>query len=777
MLLRLLKNDLLHGKLTNFMIMIFLAVSTMLSCASISLIYSSQNQISYFMDDMGKVADYNFSMMNITKKDIQKITAFMKAKDIDEYQIEHAITLPLSVMRFNGTNDLESSGCFATTLPKTYNFLFDENNNTPDIQQGEVGIPLSMKHQLNLQLHDTFQILRGTRTYTYKITSFVRDSVYGSDMMGQKRIILHPADYQIQYDITQDIEHAVVLSVNDGPNTKQLEYEMQKAGLPNAILVDKETAELSFMGVSLGTSAMLLMSGIILLCMSFLIIRFTILFQIESNYAEIGIMKAIGFQHSQIKPLYLMKYMGITLIGVIIGFFTSIPFAELLENMQASVVPVMPGNTGTYLSLIIVILIPALVYTVTTLVLRKLKKQSTMDAIRKGNEGETYKEHTHFTLAKTRLHRLHSFLAFNDLMTHRKHFLMMVIIYAFCMVLILVPLTLKDAFQKDTFLQILKISIGDLYSQQNGGNSVKDLEEKRAMVLRDLKVYDEKIRVDLETMTSASLSDAGLNTSVFLMKRADGNTIAFDYGKAPKLSNELALSTTLAKRYGKTVGDSISMEYEGKKNTYLISGIYSSMMNLGNNILAGDLEYEYAYTGYLVIHLSQDELTNHQVAETIKKEYKGLKLIDSRQMTKSFSGDMPQQITMMSDLIISIILIIIFALTILFSKLHMLRAKKAIALMRSMGYAKRNIRRWLFVRCMIQVLCGLLLGILLHTFCMNGLLEAYLESMGMGSVELRSAPLNMYVLYPLLFILAAMAAQWIVNRTIPAWNIKDLSEE
>lgn len=777
MLLRLLKNDLLHGKLTNFMIMIFLAVSTMLSCASISLIYSSQNQISYFMDDMGKVADYNFSMMNVTKKDEQKITAFMKAKGIDEYQIEHDITLPLSVMRFNGRNDLESSGCFATTLPKTYNFLFDENNKTPDIQPGEVGIPLSMKHQLNLQLNDTFQILRGTRTYTYNITSFVRDSVYGSDMMGQKRIILHPADYQIQYDITQDIDHAVVLSVNDGPNTKQLEYDMQKAGLPNAILVDKETAELSFMGVSLGTSAMLLMSGIILLCMSFLIIRFTILFQIESNYAEIGIMKAIGFQHSQIKPLYLMKYMGVTVIGVIIGFFASIPFAKLLASMQAGIVPLMPGNTGTYLSLIIVILIPSLVYTVTTLVLRKLKKQSTMDAIRQGNEGETYKEHTHFTLAKTRLHKLHNFLAFNDLMAHRKHFLMMVIIYVFCMILILVPLTLKDAFQKDTFLQILKISTGDLYSQQNGGISIKDLKEKRAKVRRDLKAYDENVRVDMETMTSASLSDNGLNTSIYLMKRADGNTITFDHGKAPKLSNELALSTTLAKRYGKTVGDSISMEYEGKKHTYLISGIYSSMMNLGNNILAGDIDYEYAYTGYLVIHLSQDEQANQQIAEAIKKEYTDLKLIDSKQMTKSFSGDMPQQITMMSNLIISIILIIIFALTILFSKLHMLRAKKAIALMRSMGYAKRNIRRWLFARCMIQVLSGLLLGILLHTFCTNGLLETYLESMGMGSVELRSAPFNMYVLYPLLFLLSAMAAQWLVNRTIPAWNIKDLSEE
>ena len=67
--------------------------------------------------------------------------------------------------------------------------------------------------------------------------------------------------------------------------------------------------------------------------------------------------------------------------------------------MQAGIVPLMPGNTGTYLSLIIVILIPTLVYTVTTLVLRKLKKQSTMDAIRQGNEGETYKAVSYTHLA------------------------------------------------------------------------------------------------------------------------------------------------------------------------------------------------------------------------------------------------------------------------------------------------------------------------------------------------------------------------------------------
>ena len=71
--------------------------------------------------------------MNITKKKMyRKITAFMKAKDIDAYQIEHAITLPLSVMLFNGTNDLESSGCICDNLAqRPINFLFDENNENP----------------------------------------------------------------------------------------------------------------------------------------------------------------------------------------------------------------------------------------------------------------------------------------------------------------------------------------------------------------------------------------------------------------------------------------------------------------------------------------------------------------------------------------------------------------------------------------------------------------------------------------------------------------------
>lgn len=778
MLIRMLKNDLRHGLLANLVMMIFICISTMLACTSISLIYSSQNQVSYFMNDMGNVADYNFSMMNIRDQDITKIKAFLKEKKLKDYQLERDVTLPLTSMRFNGRDDLESSGCFATTLPETYNIMFDEDNKIPVIRKGEVGIPLSMKNQLDLEIGDRFQVLRNGKTYVYRISCFTRDSLYGSEMMGQKRILFHPSDFKVQQDVTDSSQHAVVLSINKSEEAAHLEYDMQHAGLPGYILVDKNTAELSFMGVGIGTSALMMMSGVILLCMAFLIIRFTILFQLESNYTEIGIMKAIGFTHAQIKPLYLIKYMGIALMGTLCGFGMSIPFTNMLEIMQAGMVPIVPGYIGTLLSAVVVIAILGLVWWVTTLVLHRLKKQSTMDAIRKGNEGTSYQPLSRITLAQRSHMRIPVFLAVNDLFAHVKNTIMMIAIYGFCMLLILMPLSLKDSFQKDAFLQLLNMSVADLYTQQNGGIAFADLEEKQRDLKHDLQAYDPNVQVYIETMTSASLVEDGVSSAAFLMKRGNGNDeTVFSSGKQPHLDNEIALTSMLAKRYDKHVGDSIVMVLEGVKKEYLITGIYSSVMNLGSNVLGGDIPVDFAYTGYLVVHFSGSREQRAQISEKVLAEYKGIKLIDGSDMMRSFSGDMPEQIKMMSNMIIAIMLFIVFALTVLFSKLHMLRSKKAIALMQSLGYHRRHIRRWLMLRTMMQACFALILGIGIHVLLTNRLLEMYFVYMGMGSIHFVSNTWNTFVMYPLLFITMVLAAQCIVNRTLHPWNVDDLREE
>lgn len=778
MLWRLLKNDITHAKLPNFVMVLFILISTMLACTSVSLLYSVQNQITYFMNDMGNVADYNFSMMNISQNDLEKVDTFIDEQGLKNVQLAHGVNLPLTSFHFPGYEALETSGCFAATLPETYNLVFDEQNEIPDIKQGEVGIPISFHQQLGIELGDQLEITRGEEVYTYKISSFIRDSLYGSDMMGQKRILFHPEDYLIQEQVTNAEDHMLIMSLNQADAIEQLEYEMQAAGLPGYIAVDKETAKLSFMGVGLGTSALLMMSGVILLCMSFLMIRFTILFQIEQNYSEIGIMKAIGLRHAQIRPLYTSKYIVFTLIGGISGFLVSIPLTGYLERMQNYVIPALPGSIGTMLSSIVILLIVLLVYIITVLVLHRLKKQSTMDAIRKGYEGASYQPLSKISLAHFKHLSLPVFLAINDLIIYMKNTIMMIAIYTFCMLLILIPTTLKDSFQNDAFLQILNLSVADLYTQQDGGTTIAALTAKKAELLEDLKEYDPEVRIELETMSSAAISEAGVNTAGFLLKRANGTeTVEYIAGVAPFLENEIALSEKLAKKYDKTIGDTITVLAEGEATEYLITGTYASMMNLGNNMLVHDTNCNYAYTGYLAITFSGTDYERSTLRDQVMSDYQGMTLVDSYTMMKSFSGDMATQVATMANLIIFIMVLLAGALTILFAKLHMLKMRHAIALMQSLGSSRRELQRWQLMRSMIMIGCALVLGVLLHTMFTAELFKLYFVQIGMGGIKFVIDPVHTYVVYPFVFFVTVSMAQLLVNKTIPKWDVASLREE
>lgn len=779
MMFRLFINDIIRGKMNTVVMLLFIIISALLSCSSVSLLYSSTHQISYFINDMGNVADLNFTMMNTDEQDIDDIHDFMINQNIKDYEIEEDINIPITSMEYVGHKEITSSGCFATTLPKDYNLIFDEDSNIPNIKEGEVGVPLFLKEQLDLTKGDHLKIKRGDTTFTYKISSFLRDSIFGSEMIGQKRFIFHEKDYQKQYLSTAQEHHALLLSIKSNTDREDIEYEMQKANLPNYMAISKDTIYVSYVGVQAGSSAIMLMSGIVLLCLGFLIIRFTILFQIEENYTEIGIMKAIGISHSQIKPLYVTKYLGLTMVGSLVGFTLSIPFCNRIGQMQTGVVPRMELHNGTYLASIVIWVMMIFVYSMTIVVLRRIKRQSAMDAIRKGNVGETYQPHTLLSLSKWKHGSISLYLAISDMFAHRKHTLMMVCMYACSLLLILFPIMLKDTFRDGAFLDVLKLSRGDLYTQQESGVDVEALYEKRNEVEHDLKTFDRSVEIEVETLASAIVNDADVNTSAYLIKRANGNdTIQYNEGKDPILANEVAMSTTLAQKYHKAVGDFITMTIEDKKNSYLITGTYDSMMNMGNNMIAGnDIHYTYATMGYLVINLSGSDAQKQSMIQDIQEHYQGEKLLDTQDMIVAFSGELATQVGAISDLMSIIFLCIVFAISILFAKMQIIKSMQSIAILQGLGFHMKYIRRWQMYRCVLQVGIATVLGIILDICVSPHILQLFFSTIGMGKIPLEIDLWNTVVRYPIVFLSVVLLAQWIVNRTIYKWNVKDLSGE
>ncbi len=63
----------------------------------------------------------------------------------------------------------------------------------------------------------------------------------------------------------------------------------------------------------------ILLVSVVLLLISMLCIRFTQLTQLEANQKEIGMLKAIGLPKGDIRNLYFLKFLVLSLLGAVCG--------------------------------------------------------------------------------------------------------------------------------------------------------------------------------------------------------------------------------------------------------------------------------------------------------------------------------------------------------------------------------------------------------------------------------------------------------------------------
>ena len=77
-------------------------------------------------------------------------------------------------------------------------------------------------------------------------------------------------------------------------------------------------------------AALLILVGICMILIALLVLRFTLLFTMEEEYREIGIMKAIGLRDKAIRRLYLVKYTFLVSSGAFLGLLISVPISCIM---------------------------------------------------------------------------------------------------------------------------------------------------------------------------------------------------------------------------------------------------------------------------------------------------------------------------------------------------------------------------------------------------------------------------------------------------------------
>ena len=169
-------------------------------------------------------------------------------------------------------------------------------------------------------------------------------------------------------------------------------------------------------------AVILIIVSVCLILLAFLVLRFTIVFTIQEDYKEIGIMKAIGITDMGIKGLYLIKYLAISVIGAFAGFILSFPFGKVILKQAIVNIVVDRAEQNFVVNIVCAAAIVGIVLAFCYLSTNKLKKISAMEAIRSGSDGERYKAKNYLKLWKLAKMRPYLYMAVNDILSSLTRF-------------------------------------------------------------------------------------------------------------------------------------------------------------------------------------------------------------------------------------------------------------------------------------------------------------------------------------------------------------------
>lgn len=772
----------------NIVLFILIVLASTLVASSTNLMYSTTTAVDSFIRS-SQVADLNVKIANTPENNKQIEEWANRMPAIDARYSEVHIGVPSSNITVSDESKSISANTVVSlsTLPQDVNLIFGQNDESFTVQDGEIGLPINIKNTSGIKLGDQLTIDLEGISKTFVVKEFFKDAFMGSDLIGLKRFIISQHDYD---EIKQNVPEEKWIQFwsfveNSDENQSDLATEFSKSNILSDFDIDKSLVELMFMTDRI-LSAILFIVSLFLIFIAFLTLRFTIVSTIQDDYKEIGVMKAIGFTNVSIKKLYLMKYFGLSVVGGVIGLGISLPLTRIVSVRVSEYVIVPDSSTGMIVSVFSTVIIVAITLLFCSMCMRKINKASAVDAIRQGHNGERFKASRKMNLHKSKVLHTTLFLAISDVLNQFKGYTTLIITFVLSTVIILIPINLANTILAPKFISHLGTTHADFYSltepAEDTISKVQAEMDRLEQEFRD-KNFDVTLSVDYFFNTKYILDDGEDSRRIIGMNsetKAEQYESEYEYldGVAPKLENEIAITSMMAEKYNKNIGDSIVFEIDGKKKTFLISGTHQTIDNEGYMVRLSDNFKPLNVAGYLLmgnINAIADE--KPKIIEDMKEQLEHLNIKSAMDIIGDLTGGFMGQLKMIIVLIIAIVSLITFFITSLFIRLLIAKEIQGIAIMKSLGFTNGLIKLWQSLRILILLVASIILGVFVANVLGGQLVGMVFKMFGLTKFSMDIVPLQVYVLCPLVIITVVLLAVYTSCGQIKKIQVWDMNEE
>ncbi|MCR5656343.1 MAG: ABC transporter permease [Butyrivibrio sp.] len=775
MFFRILKNDLKRKKIMNTVLLLFVIMSAMFASSSVNNMFSVYGGIDYFCDKAG-MSDYVVVALR-TGGECPAEKAIDEAPSVKENRREDILFIASKNIKKNGKKyvDFENPGVITSIDDAKLTYFNRNDEEITEVPKGHIYVGGLLADESKTHIGDTVTLEMEGVEQEFVLDGYIKDVLFGSPYMGNPRILMNGSDVE-KYLEKEEIRLSYSGSINyiftdDLKSLKKDLSDIQGALFANERSVFKLTYMLDMI-----TAGLLMIVSICLILISFAMLSFTIKFTLSEDFREIGVMKAVGVKTSAIRGLYLIKYLFISCVGAVIGYFLSIPFgAFLLKSVSERMVLGNDDNTliGIVSAIAVVVIIVSFCYGCT----RSIKKLSPIDAVRNGETGERYQQKSALKLSKSKLPG-NLFLALNDVLSKPKQYISMLVTFTVCLLLITMLANTANTLVSERLLFLMGTTYSDVFYASTEkimdamGSTDEDVLNKTISDIEDdLKENGMPGKVHVELMYTIPAEFKNEKTQIVMQqcKRTKTTDYVYSEGTAPLYENEVAFTQQILDDLGASIGDKITLEIGGEKKDYLITATFSSFNQLGR---VGRLHQDVPLndTDASSAHAFQIDFDDDPSEEVINERI--LKLKDVFDTDKIYnkaeyvdiSTNSATAVNYAKNLVLIIAVIIAALVSVLMERSFISKETGEIALMKAIGFKSRSVSLQHTLRFVVlMVIATAVSGILTVPFTRLVCDRIFAIMGALSGIEYNVKPLEVFVIYPVILSAAVVVSTFVTS--------------
>ena len=769
---RIIINNIKSSKLITTATLLIISISALLTSLAIivgvNLFYSIDTL-------MTNAKTPHFLQMHSGDINMNRLDNFAKNNDlVDEYQVLDFLNVEGSDIVINKkslADSIQDNGF--TTQSDKFDYLLDLSGNYVTPKDGEIYLPIYFIKDKLAQVGDIVTF----KEKKFHVAGFIRDSQMNSPLASSKRFLISKNDYN-EIKSFGNLEYLIEFRLKDLSSITTFENQYINANLESNGPTITHSLFKMINAISDGIMiAVILLVSIIILLIAFMCIRFTLLAKIEDDYREIGIMKAIGLNTFDIKKIYILKYALVSAIGCILGFVLSLPLKNILiKNIKISMGESNNGYMAPFISILGVILIFLIIILYVNKILKRFKKISTCDALRFNGTTHKTTSSKHCSINISRLFGANIFLGIKDVLSRKHLYITIAIIMILSTFIVIVPQNLYHTISSRDFISYTGVGNCDMRIDiQQTDNIPKKSQDIESFIKSD-KNIDKYSVIYTKSFTVKSNDGSNENIKIDL---GDHTIFPVNYteGKIPTSDNEIALSSINSDELNKKVGDTITLNLDGKEKNLTVCGIYSDITNGGKSAKATFSANLNEILGCMIsIKMINEDIKSDEV-EIYTKKFKYAKVSHIQEYINQTLDSTKTSIELASYLSKIASILIVALITALFIKMLISKDKYSIAVMKSLGFTNLDISIQYISKAVFVSIIGIIIGTVLANTLGEVLAGALISTLGATVFKFIINPISTYLLCPAMLILSVIIASILSTSNCGKIKISDNIKE